>query len=104
MNQFQDAGRSLDEAVELTMLICTEQDILTDFLKQHGVEVMNMLDWSFEKVLKAREKESREDGENKKAIEMAKKLIARNSTIDDIVDLTGLSVKEVKILISTTET
>jgi len=62
VNKFQDDGRNLDNAIELAILTCMEQDILADFLKKHGSEVMNMLDWSFEKVLKARLKESHEEG------------------------------------------
>jgi len=41
-----------------------------------------------------------EQGELKKAIEIAKKLITRNTTINDIVDLTGLPSEIIQDLIS----
>jgi len=41
-----------------------------------------------------------EQGELKKAVEMAKKLITRHATANDIMDLTGLSLEVVRDLIS----
>ncbi|MNY54349.1 hypothetical protein D3C86_1902090 [compost metagenome] len=41
---------------------------------------------------------SREEGENKKALEIAIKLKAKNILVDEIVELTGLSVEEIEAL------
>ena len=43
-------------------------------------------------------KHGREEGEFKKAIEIAKKMLSRGSSIEDIVDITGLAVEEIQRL------
>ncbi|MDR1622013.1 MAG: hypothetical protein LBS00_06535 [Synergistaceae bacterium] len=39
--------------------------------------------------------EGREEGEGKKAFEIAQRMLARNMSVSDIIDLTGLGEKEI---------
>ena len=66
-----------------------ERDFYEDHLKWMMIEAST--------VKKAEEKaEAR--GENKKAIEIAKKMLSKNHSISDISDLTGLSPEEISKL------
>ena len=42
--------------------------------------------------------EAREEASKEKALEIAKKCLEKNMNIDTIIELTGLSVKEIKLL------
>ena len=102
VNTFRSEGKILKEAIELAILVCTQQDILTEFLKKHGAEVINMLDWDVNKVIKAHRKEAkdegRDEGREEKSIEIAEKMIQRGYSIEDIVDFTDLPAELIESL------
>ena len=58
---------SLDESVKNAIKYCIENDILRQFLKEHGSEVINMLtdDITIEEIVAIRSEEAREEGMEK---------------------------------------
>ena len=122
VKKFSKEGRNLNEAVELAISLCEEQEVLTEFLKKHGSEVINMLDWDIEKYKKAMRKEAleegrvegleegrkeglkegrekgREEGALEKAKKIAKKMLDRGDLIEEIVEFTELPVELIKEL------
>lgn len=102
VNKFRAEGKSLNEAIELASIVCTEQNVLADFLKKHGTEVMNMLNWDVDKVIKANRKEAREEGikqgiEQSK-LEIAKNFLALNMSLEDVAKGCDLPIDVVKKL------
>jgi len=101
-------GKNLRDAIESATLVCLEKDILTEFLKEHGSEVINMLNWDIEKYKKAMRKEAREEareealeegreeGREEGAFENAKKfaqkMLDRGDSIENVAEFTELSV------------
>jgi len=80
------------------MKICTEENILTEFLKKHGSEVINMLDWDIEKYKKAMRKEGRAEGREERDLEIAKSMLLDEIPLPSISKHTGLSLEELRII------
>ena len=73
---------------------CVNGDILKDFLKNYGSDVINMLSMEFnlEDALRVREK----DGIIKGAEKIAEKMLKRGTPIEYVSEDTELSIERVK--------
>lgn len=106
----KDFPDSVVMAVKNTISICRNKEVLAEFLKDHETELNDiMYDFLYNEEYwrklmlrderkKAREEglaEGRMQGARDKALEMAKKMLAKDMAINDIVDLTGLTSDEV---------
>ena len=97
-------GRTREAIIE-TIRICKDRDLLKQYLTEHEQEVQDIMITLFdnETILKGytREKEKAAhadglaDGERRKAIETAKKMLYKAMPIDLIAELCGLSVPEI---------
>jgi len=112
VNQNKENGMDLEEAIENAIKRCLEEDKLSQFLKSHGSEVINMLftEFNMEDALKAREEEGREEGleeglkkglekglEKGKEEERYKIAVSLFGILDDktISEKTGLPLEEI---------
>ena len=79
---------------------CIDNDILKDFLKRYGSEVVNMLftEISTEKYGEIRYNEGREDEREKRDKEIAKNALAKGLTLEFVHEITGLPIDEIKKL------
>lgn len=72
-----DAGKPLEKAIQSAIRFCVENDIMQEFLSDHGSEVANMLfdDWDMDRAMKVRyqegEAKGRAEGEAKGESRMA---------------------------------
>ena len=77
---------------------------LSDYLNRKSTEVQNMLlaEYDYDTDIAVQRKEAFEDGmsqgEHKKAIETAKKILAMGLSIEQVADGTGLSIEEIEKL------
>ena len=100
----QKNGMDDKEAMKEAVKYCIDKNIMYDFIKKHGSEVMNMLftEFNIDRAKKVWQEEAREDGERRaeKRIEkrMARKLLQRGMTIEQIAEISELSVKEIQKL------
>ena len=93
-DQMKKYGRTR-KAVEETIRVCINEDILADYLKEREVEVMDIMTTLFDEEEVERRYGIRMQRENSEKI--ARNLIAKGQmTIEDIADCTGLSVAEVE--------
>jgi len=96
VNQNIKNGEELEGAIENTMKQCLEEDILKEFLKSHGSEVINMLytEFNLEDALRVREEEGRVEGRVEERSKIALSLLG---LLEDevIAEKTGLSLAEI---------
>jgi len=52
-------------------------------------------EWDWGKALEVTKKEAWEDGREERAIEIAQKMKAKGKSIDEIIELTGLTVDDI---------
>jgi len=101
---FEEELGSREEAVKETVKYCEKHDILREFLKLHGGEVLNMLytEWNWDDALAVRYEEGQEDGMEKgrasEKLEIARNLLAKGSTPEFVHDITGLDIETIKNL------
>jgi predicted transposase/invertase (TIGR01784 family) len=74
-----------------------EREAYEDHLKWLRIEANTIRNYEQRGEIRGRE-EGKAEGENKKAIEIAKKMLSKNHSISDISDLTGLSPEEISKL------
>ncbi|MCL2215142.1 MAG: hypothetical protein FWC06_08045 [Treponema sp.] len=88
----------LDESVKAAVKYCIENDILKSFLRNHGSEVINMLndDITVDELVAIRSKEAWEDGRENERFVIARNLIAKGSTKEFVCDITGLAIDEIE--------
>ena len=69
----------LDEAMVKAIAYCIDHTILSDFLREHGAEVINMLltEWNIDDAKKVWQKEALEEGEKK----------GREETLNEVLEL-----------------
>ena len=115
---------SLEKSLEIAIKYCIENNILYDFLNKHGSEVYNMLydEYRFEDELEVAKEEAKEDGhaegfaighaeghaEGHKAgweesrmqekLLTARNLLAKNSSLEFIHEITGLDIETIQNL------
>ncbi len=64
VREYQRESGNLEEAIKKAIKYCEKHDILREYLKIHGSEVLNMLleEWNMEDAIAYARKEGREDG------------------------------------------
>ena len=89
----QKNGMSREEAIKKAVLDCINQNVLKEFLEQHRGEVVSMLfeEWNLDDAVAVAKK----DGRKMEKIEIAQKMKARGDSIDEIIELTGLTVDDI---------
>ena len=95
---------NLETAVKKAIEYCCKHDIIKEFLEKHAQEVMSMLmtEFNLEDAKKVWFEEGQEDGmekgRNKASFEIARKLLAENSTYEFVQKITGLDINTIKTL------
>ncbi|GHU88042.1 hypothetical protein AGMMS49941_11980 [Deferribacterales bacterium] len=99
---------ALSSAMERAIKICIERGILRDFLHKHSVEVFNMLTMEltqedaemarYEEGLEQGLEQGLQRGEQRGKLDVAKNLLTNGYPVEDVADLVGLSLAEVKKL------
>lgn len=97
-------------AIQETIRVCRDRNLLAEYMKTREVELMDLLDSQFDYELAIanwREEEREqgieqgiERGVERQSIGTAKKMLARGYDYDEIVELTGLSLERVRQLAS----
>ena len=92
----KDSGMNLKDAIEKAIKDCVERNILTEFLKKHGGEVLDMLyaEWNLDDYVKVQRREAVLEG----IFQTALRMLSRGKPIEEIVEDTGLSRAEVEKL------
>ena len=70
------------------------------FLTEHASEVENMLftEWNWNDAMKIEREEGQIEGEKKRSIDIAKKLLSKSFSLNEIADITGLTVEQIQHL------
>jgi len=84
---------NLEDAIKKAVVDCINQNVLRTFLENHKKEVIGMLvqEWDLGKAVKFAER----DGERKRAIEIARNLRAKGMEVDDVAEVTKLTVDDI---------
>ena len=110
--EYRNSKFPLEEALELAIKYCIENDILKDYLKIHGSEVYSMLygEYRLEDEIAVVKREAREDGfaeghaeghaeglehARQEKLAIARNLLQEGSTPEFIQKITGLSLDEI---------
>ena len=99
------AGMNLNQAIKAAIKYCIKHNIMAEYLKIHGTEVLGVLFQEFTAIDFAgvRYREGREEGREEGivkgreegVISVARELLSTNLTIDEIAKVTGLTREEV---------
>ncbi|GHT68102.1 hypothetical protein FACS1894110_14890 [Spirochaetia bacterium] len=105
IREYEAGGFGKEEAMEMAVKHCIEDNILRDFLKQHAKEIINMLltEWNLDTALKVRGEEARiegrregwREGRREGREQTARNLKVRGRPINEIAEDTGLSPEEI---------
>jgi predicted transposase/invertase (TIGR01784 family) len=84
---------SREDAIKKAVFDCINQNVLKNFLEQHRGEVVSMLleEWNLKDAVAVAER----DGRKMEKIEIAKRMKARGDSIDEIIELTDLTVDDI---------
>ena len=87
---------TLAKAIECAVRYCIENNVLKEFLMEHGADVEDMLfsEYNFETHLEARYREGQED----RSEEIALKMRARGRPLEEIAEDTNLDIEAIKKL------
>jgi len=97
VREYDETVNDLTEAMTEAVADCIDKNVLKNFLLNHKREVIGMLvqEWDMDKAIAVAKRESLEEGERKRAMEIAKNLKDGGIGIDDIAKATGLTVDDV---------
>jgi predicted transposase/invertase (TIGR01784 family) len=100
IQEYKNEGLDKEEAMKKAVFYCHNHDILQEFLQKHASEVMNMLitEWDWDKALKIRGEEGREEGIEEGREETARNLLTLGCDIEMIAKATNLSVEVINKL------
>lgn len=87
----------IENAVDLAVTECIEEDVLADFLQKHRGEVMSTCITEFNE--EVYQKSLLEEGREEERIRFVKKALAKNMLIEEMADYLELQVEEVQTLI-----
>lgn len=95
-------GLSRREAILQAINYCINNGFMRDFLELHSKEVFSMLtlEWDLNEAKQAWREDYLEEGRDLEKESIARKMILKGSSIDDIHDLTDLPVDRIKQLIA----
>ena len=93
-------GLTRDKAIQASIKHCIENDVLSEFLKTHYEEVGNMLNLQYdqEAEFRAIREEAREEARKEARLETAKKLLSKSMSVEDILEITNLSLETIEKL------
>jgi predicted transposase/invertase (TIGR01784 family) len=97
---FEKKLGSREKAIKEAVKYCEKHDILKEFLKLHGTEVLGMLytEFNLDDAIAVAREEGWEDGRDEEKLEIARNLLAKGSTLEFVQEITGLSVEAIKEL------
>ncbi len=103
VNEYLYKGMSREDAIENAVKKSKKEGVLVDFLNKYATEVIGMLTGiTVEKYGEVMKREGFEDGKAEGLaegkFEMARAMKAKDYSVDEIVELTGLSAGEIKKL------
>ena len=106
---YMGQGLVRDTAISMAIDRCIEQNVLSEFLQEHYLEVAKMLSWEYDqeaefRIIRREAKEEGieqgiEEGAEIKAIEIARSLLKSGMTVNEVSKHSNLSVEIVKSLI-----
>jgi len=105
VREYDETMDDLTEAMTEAVVDCINKNVLKNFLLNHKREVIGMLvqEWDLDMAIAVAKKESWEDGmekgmekgEKKRAMEIARKMRERGKNVDEVAEMTGLTVDDV---------
>jgi predicted transposase/invertase (TIGR01784 family) len=104
IREYMEKEKTLEKALPSAVKYCISNDILKDFLREHGSEVINMFygEYDREMDIAVKKREAWEDGHEEGLEEgkliIAKNLLAKGSTPEFVHDITGISLEKIKEL------
>ena len=98
VREHEKDGFSRQEAVKRAVIYCRKCDILGEFLEKNSTEVMNMLltEWNWDDAKEVWQEEAREEGEQKKALDIARKMKEMGDSPEKIYTITGISPEHIE--------
>ena len=89
VREFQEAGASLDEAVDNACVYCIENDFIKDFLLKHRNEVRKVLltEYDAKKQRKLDIRDAREEGRELERINWVMKMIKKGWSLEMLADV-----------------
>jgi hypothetical protein len=114
--EFEEQTGDRNKAMNMAVNWCIEHNILKNFLRIHGSEVVNMLlnEWNWEDALRSRERSGERKGEKKgvkkgerkgekkgmkkRDTEIARNALAEGIPVDIIQKITGMDIEAIKKL------
>jgi hypothetical protein len=96
----QGAGMGRDEAIKEAVKQCRKKGVLSDFLKEHGSEVENMLltEWNWDDAFQVCKEESKEEGIEIGKLETALNMKNFKMPLEEIAKYTGLPLEKLAAL------
>ena len=108
VNEYEEAGRARDEAIEMAIHYCIDHDIMRGYLLENSDEVRRMIsmEWDEEIYRRVLKEEGREEGiaqglnkgREEGMIEAARRLKSEGTETALIVKVTGLTEQEIGAL------
>ena len=98
VREFSKLHDDYAQSVRKATNYCIANDILADFLREQGGKIVSILTAEFDIDVAKRvwSDEGREEGELAKALAIARKMLKRNRSIDEIIEDTVLTLEEVE--------
>ena len=95
-------GLTRDESIKKAINTCIEKGILSDFLKDNFVGVVNMLTFEYDQDAERRvlRQEAREEGIHVGERNIIIQMITKGKSIEEISALTGMPINEIQQLIN----
>ena len=99
-NDEEKRKKLLEKSFTSAINYCIKNDILKDFLKKHGSEVLNMLYGEYDPEVEMRvvREEALEDGREEEKLIIAKNLLEKGSSPEFVCEITGLSLDKIEEL------
>jgi len=96
--KYNEKKEILDKAFRSAIKYCIKNNILKDFFRKHGSEVLNMLYAEYDPEVEMRvvREEALEDGREEEKLLIAKNLLSEGSTPEFVHRITGMSLEQIK--------
>ena len=90
----------LEEAIESAIDYCIEENVLREFLKKNRSEVMGSIltEYNEKETMEAFYRDGKEEGLTEEKLKTASKLKAKNMPIEEIAEITELSIADIEKL------
>ncbi|GHV55569.1 hypothetical protein AGMMS49579_18790 [Spirochaetia bacterium] len=99
--EFENTTPDKRIAMKMAAEFCIKHNILKEIFEAHASEVINMLltEWNWDDAKVVWQREAREEGEKKKALETAKNFLGMGLSQEQVAKGTGLDMETIKELI-----